>query len=225
MATGETTTFEERPLPRGPHRLARETVIESQRGRMIAAVAEAVADKGYAATTVGDVVSGAGVSRKTFYEHFTDKENCFLAAWDTGVQVLFDAIRQSREQSGDPIERIRAGVRAYLATLAAEPAFARSFLIEVVAAGPRAEARRAEVHTRFAELLASRHEQARAQLPQLPSVPSAIFRAAVGAINELVSDYVRAGRTERLPELEDTILYLELVLFAGHDVAAQATGR
>ena len=219
MTTGETTTVEPRPLPRGPHRLTRETVIESQRGRMIDAIAEAVADKGYAATTVGDVVSGAGVSRKTFYEHFTDKEDCFLAAWDTGVEVLFDAIRSSRDRESDPVERMRMGLRAYLETLAAEPAFARSFFIEVVAAGPRAEARRAEVHARFAELFASIHEQSRRDMP--PAIP----RAAVGAVNELVSDYVRSGRTERLPELEDTLLYLELVLFAGHDVAARATGR
>jgi len=225
MTTGQTTTVEARPLPRGPHRLTRETVIESQRGRMIEAIAVAVADKGYAATTVGDVVSGAGVSRKTFYEHFTDKEDCFLAAWDTGVQVLFDAILSSRDRESDPIERMRAGLRAYLTTLAEEPAFARSFFIEVVAAGPRAEARRAEVHARFAELFATIQQQAQRDMPQLPDVPPAISRAAVGAINELVSDYVRSGRTERLPELEDTLLYLELVLFAGHDVAARATGR
>jgi len=220
-----TQTVESRPLPRGPHRLGRETVLESQRGRMLEAIAVAVATKGYAATTVGDVVSGAGVSRKTFYEHFADKEECFLAAWDTGVQVVFDAIMTSRDQASDPIERMRAGLRAYLETLAAEPAFARSFFIEVVAAGPRAEARRGEVHQRFADLFATLHEQARREVPELPEVPPAIPRAAVGAINELVSDYVRAGRTADLPELEDTILYLELVLFAGHDVAARATRR
>jgi len=218
-----TQTVEPRPLPRGPHSLTRETVLESQRGRMLGAIARAVAGKGYAATTVADVVSGAGVSRKTFYEHFADKEECFLAAWDVGVQVLFDAILASRARAKDPIGRMRMGLRAYLRTLAAEPAFARSFFIEVVAAGPRAEARRAEVHTRFADLLATLHDQARTEMPQLPEVPPAIPRAAVGAINELVSDYVRAGRTEELPELEDTILYLELVLFAGHDVAARAT--
>ena len=223
MTRGETPTLEARPLPRGPHRLARETVIESQRGRMLEAIAVAVADKGYAATTVGDVVSGAGVSRKTFYEHFTDKEDCFLAAWDAGVEVLFEAILASRSQANDPIERMRAGLRAYLQTLAAEPAFARSFFIEVVAAGPRAEARRAQVHSAFAELLATLHEQGRREMPELREVPPAIPRAAVGAINELVSDYVRAGRTADLPELEETILHLELVLFAGHDVAARAT--
>src|SRR4051794_581972 len=173
MTTGETTTVEARPLPRGPHRLARETVIESQRGRMIAAIAEAVADKGYAATTVGDVVSGAGVSRKTFYEHFSDKEDCFLAAWDTGVQVLFDAILSARDRETDPIERMRAGLRAYLTTLAAEPAFARSFFIEVVAAGPRAEARRAQGDQRFAELFAPIPRQGPRGKPPGPPRPPA----------------------------------------------------
>jgi AcrR family transcriptional regulator len=189
---------------------------------MLDAIAAAVATKGYAATTVGDVVGGAGVSRKTFYEHFDDKEECFLAAWDVGVEILFDAIVGTQGDARDPIERMRLGVRAYLQTLAAEPAFARTFLIEVVAAGRRAEARRAEVNGRFATLLRGQHEQARHEMETLPDVPPPVFRAAVGAINELVSGHVRDGRTDALPELEDTILYLELVLFAGHDVAGQA---
>jgi AcrR family transcriptional regulator len=225
VTPGETPTVASRPLPRGPHRLTRETVLESQRGRMLDAVAVVVAEKGYAATTVGDIVSGAGVSRKTFYEHFADKEECFLAAWDIGVQVLFDAITEARAGADGPIDRMRAGVRAYLETLADEPAFARSFFIEVVAAGPRAEARRAEVHERFAELFAANHEQARHEMPELPAVPPEIPRAAVGAVNELVFDYVRDRRTGELPDLADTILHLELVLFAGHEVAARATGR
>jgi hypothetical protein len=78
------------------------------------------------------------------------------------------------------------------------------------------------VHAQFAELLASQHDQARRENRTLPEVPRPLFRAAVGAINELVSDQVRSGRTAELPELEDTILHLELVLFAGHDAAARA---
>ena len=222
MLGSDTNAVDARPLPRGPHGLAREQVLESQRGRMVDAMAQAVAAKGYAATTVGDVVGGAGVSRKTFYEHFVDKEECFLAAWETGVDVLFGAIAHAQQDVVEPIERMRLGIRSYLRTLADEPAFARTFLIEVVAAGPRAEARRARVHARFAELLAASHEHARSQIDGLPLLPQPIFRAAVGAINELVSDYVRTGRTADLPELEETILHLELVLFAGHDVAERA---
>ena len=211
-----------RPLPRGPHGLERDVVLASQRGRMLSAMAEAVAANTYGGTTVADVVAGAGVSRKTFYEHFRDKEECFLAAFDTGVDLLLEAIVQAQPAPGDTtwigLARVRA--RAYLETLAREPAFARTFLIEVFAAGPRALERRAEVLRRCAQLFEDLHEDARRQFPSLPPVPEAIFVAAVGAINELVSDFAREGRTAELPELEDTLLYLQVALFAGRDTAA-----
>ena len=206
-----------RPLPRGPHGLERDVVLASQRGRMLGAMAEAVAAKGYAATTVADVVAGAGVSRKTFYEHFRDKEECFLAAFDAGVDLLLKAILDARvPESGTWIDLIRVRTRAYLETLASQPAFARTFLIEVFAAGPRALDRRAQVLRRFAHLLRDLHLEARHEYPMLPEVPDAVYMAAVGAINELVSDLTREGRTAELPELEDTLLYLHSALFAGH---------
>jgi AcrR family transcriptional regulator len=210
-----------RPLPRGPHGLERDVVVASQRGRMLAAMAGAVARKGYAGTTVADVVAGAGVSRKTFYEHFRDKEECFLAAFDTGVDLLLDAI-VSAQPPGEPswLELTRARVRAYLDALASQPDFARTFLIEVFAAGPRALERRAEVLRRFAQLFRDLHVEARRQFPDLPPVPEPIYVAAVGAINELVSDFAREDRTAELPELEDTLVYLQVALFAGRDRAA-----
>jgi AcrR family transcriptional regulator len=211
-----------RPLPRGPHGLERDVVLASQRGRMLGAMADAVAAKGYAATTVADVVAGAGVSRKTFYEHFRDKEECFLAAFDAGVDLLLGAIAAAKPAGDEPtwLGLTRARVRAYLRTLASEPAFARTFLIEVFAAGPRAIERRGEVLRRFAHLFRDLHEEARRQFPNLPPVPEPIYVAAVGAINELVSDVARAGRTAELPELEDTLLYLQVALFAGRDTAS-----
>src|ERR671932_1794815 len=90
-----------RPLPRGPHNLTRDDVLASQRERMIDAVAATVARKGYVATTVGDVVARAGVSRKTFYEHFQDKEDCFLAAFDTGVDLVLGAIHAAQPEQAD----------------------------------------------------------------------------------------------------------------------------
>jgi AcrR family transcriptional regulator len=197
-------------------------VLASQRGRMLGAMADAVADKGYAATTVAHVVARAGVSRKTFYEHFRDKEECFLAAFDTGVDLLLAAIVAAQPAGSESswIALMRARVRAYLDTLASNPAFARTFLIEVFAAGPRALERRADVLRRFARLFRDLHEEARRQFPELPSVPEPIYVAAVGAINELVSDFAREGRTAELPELEDTLLYLQVALFAGRDTAA-----
>jgi AcrR family transcriptional regulator len=223
--TGESATevgSAPRPLPRGPHGLERDVVLASQRGRMLGAMAEAVSRKGYAATTVADVVAGAGVSRKTFYEHFSDKEECFLAAFDAGVDLLYGAIVEAQPTDDETwLGLMRARVRAYLETLASQPAFARTFLIEVFAAGPQALERRAEVLRRFAQLFRDLHVEARRQFPGLAPVPEPIYVAAVGAINELVSDFARAGRTDALPELEDTIVYLQVALFAGRDQAAE----
>jgi AcrR family transcriptional regulator len=214
------------PLPRGPHGLAREEVLASQRGRMLTAISEAVADKGYAATTVADVVGRAGVSRKTFYEHFGDKEECFIAAWDTGVALLIDAVsRATLEAEGDWRDRLHAGVRAYLDTLVSVPAFARTFLIEVLAAGPRALDRRAQVHVRFAGLLRTLHERQREVAPELPELPDEVFAATVGAVEELVAERVRQGRIEELPELEPVITYIQVAFLAGHDRAARELGR
>src|SRR5215208_4754465 len=112
-------TSNTRVLPRGPHHLAREEVLASQRGRMLEAMAQVVADKGYGAATVADVIERAGVSRKTFYEHFKDKEACFLAAFDTAVEIVLAAVRGADPGTGGPVERARARVRPYLQVLAA----------------------------------------------------------------------------------------------------------
>jgi hypothetical protein len=73
---------------------------------------------------------------------------------------------------------------------------------------------------RFAQLFRDLHVEARRQFPDLPPVPEPIYVAAVGAINELVSDFAREGRTAELPELEETLVYLQVALFAGRDLAA-----
>ncbi|MEA2379823.1 MAG: hypothetical protein QOD13_3730 [Thermoleophilaceae bacterium] len=75
-----------RRLPRGTHGLDRDVVEASQRTRLLEAVGRAVAERGYAAATIDDVVRGAGVSKKTFYDHFADKQECFLAAYEAASQ-------------------------------------------------------------------------------------------------------------------------------------------
>jgi AcrR family transcriptional regulator len=184
-----------RSLPRGPHGLGREVVAASQRGRLIDAIAHVVAEKGYGPATVADVIERAGVSRKTFYEHFRDKEACFLAAYDTGVDVLLATMRAA--------QGTRGRVRAYLELLAAEPAFARTFLIEVAAAGPRALRRRREVHDAFAAFIGGD-----------------FALAAVGATQELVTRWVEDGRTARLPELEDALVTINDALLQSSNSSA-----
>jgi AcrR family transcriptional regulator len=201
-------------LPRGPHRLTREVVLASQRGRLISAMADAVAARGYNATTVADVIAGAGVSRKTFYEHFADKEECFLAAYDTGVDLLLGALEHPPEGATDPVGEVRLRTRAYLEALAGEPAFARTFLIEVMGAGPRALERRERVLDRFAQMLRDQVAAARERFPEIPEQPPEVHLAAVGATDILVSRLIAQDRTDQLPGLEDLIVRIQLALLS-----------
>jgi len=199
-------------LPRGPHHLAREVVLASQRGRLLAAMAEAVAAKGYAASTVADVIARAGVSRKTFYEHFADKEECFLAAYDAGVDLLLGTLGEAGGDAQDPVAEVRLRTRAYLEALASEPAFARTFLIEVTGAGPRALERRDRVHERFAQMLRDQVAVARERFPEIPEQPPEVHLAAVGATDLLVSRLIGQGREGELAGLEDVIVRIQLAL-------------
>jgi len=183
-------------------------VLASQRGRLIEGIAAAVAEKGYAAATVGDVVTRAGVSRKTFYEHFNDKLECFLAAYDAGVEILLANMQAAWDGPGSFAERQRAAIDAYLSTLACAPDFARTFLIEALAAGPAALARRAEVHARVASQMWAAH----AERPE--RAPLTFAAAAVGAVNELVAERIRQGGIETLLELADTVRTIQVRLLS-----------
>jgi AcrR family transcriptional regulator len=142
-------------LPRGRHGLTRDEVVRSQRERMLRAMAQTMADKGYVATTVADVLGAAGVSRETFYEQFSSKEDCFAHAYEEAARILLAAVAEAQGSDGEPLEVLRRTLRVYLDTLAAESAFARLFLVEVYAAGPDALARRAAVQRTFADLVIS----------------------------------------------------------------------
>ena len=141
------------PLPRGRHGLTREQVVQSQRARIFRAMAETMAEKGYVATSVADVLRAAKVSRETFYEQFDSKADCFMSALEAAVDVVIAAAFDAPPAGGTPLERFDHGLRTYLDAVAARPELARLFLIEVYAAGPAALERRAAVQRRFAEIL------------------------------------------------------------------------
>lgn len=168
MTVSSDTTSAETPptetvpprLPRGRHGLSRQEVAASQRDRILWALAETMAHKGYVATTVADVLKAAGVSRETFYQQFSSKQDAFMAAFDAAAARLLDQtlVRSGPADGVDgadagPLERFDRVLGAYLDGLAAEPAFARTFLVEVYAAGPEALARRARLQVRVVDLL------------------------------------------------------------------------
>jgi AcrR family transcriptional regulator len=163
------------------------------------AIAEAVAKKGYMATTIGDIVRLAHTSRRTFYEHFPDKETCFLATYDAAADLVMAVVAATVNEGGPWDERVVAGVDAYLDGLARLPAFTRVFLVEILAVGPNALARRRAVHERFAELLRSLVAEARPEHPDLRELSPAMSIAVVGGVSELV--LVAVERSPAEPEL------------------------
>lgn len=212
-------THEGKPgLPRGRNRLPALAVRASQRERLLRAVIAAVAESGYAAVTVADIVRRAKVSRAAFYAHFASKDDCLLTATGEGGQMLTGRVLTAARRAGKRASAedvLRAGCRAFLGFLAAEPAFTRVIYVYMPAVGPTAVERVQAASDRFAEINRQWHERARERHPEWPTVPGDAYLALAGATAELVRARVRAGRTKDLPELEDTLVSLHLAVLAG----------
>jgi len=175
----------------------------AQRARLLEGITQAVAEKGYADATVADAVRAARVSRGTFYALFASKEECFLEAYRHGVEVLEQRIDAAvRSAGGDWRAQLRAGLRAYLDCLADEPAFARTWLLEIHAAGPTAQAARDATLRRFADRYRATFEASGA--PRVPG-PDALFVLAAG-VDQLVCARLRAGELHDLEALNETLL-------------------
>jgi AcrR family transcriptional regulator len=206
-------------LPSGRHRLTREAVWQSQRGRLLFAIAQVVAEKGYAAATVGDIVDRASVSRSTFYEQFADKEACFLAAFDFGVEYVLGQMRGAWEELGagdDWRAHVRSDLMTYLRVLASEPAFARALHIEALAAGAAMLERRAQMLALFSERTRRAHELARQVDPKIKPLPAAAFALHSGGVDEMVREWLRTHGAETLIELADPALAATFALFNAH---------
>jgi AcrR family transcriptional regulator len=187
---------------------ARAAVAASQRDRLLRAMADAAAEKGYANTVVSDVVARAGVSRKTFYEQFPGgKAECFLASYDAGVSGLIDLLGEHIGGARPVREQIDTMLGAYLDALAAEPAWAKTYLVEVFAIGRAAAHRRQAGLERFADAIRALHEQLAAEEgpKKIRPVDAVDHEAIVGGIAMMVTMETASGRAERLHELHDRV--------------------
>lgn len=195
-----------RSLPRGRAHLPRQVVLVAQRTRLLEAAIETIGMSGYAASTVGDIIRAAGVSRSTFYQQFSDKEACFVAAYEDAADRHVEYVVAATEQAGSALQCLQVGVRAYLEVLSSEPAYARAALIEALAAGAGPAASRDSVHGRYAVLLQGWHARVLAEDPLLPQMPDEVFDAAVGGVSDLLATTIRIEGTERLSRLAPVIV-------------------
>lgn len=209
-STDEEPRFEtpRRGLPRGKAALPPEVVEATQRRRLIAAVAKVAGTKGISDLTVADLTAQAGVSRRSFYELFNDKHDCYLAAYEANAEILVETARAEWEAPGEPLDRLMDGFRAYLGVLGEHPLNARAFLVESLRAGPEALDHREEVHEQFVEIVARTYGRARAAHPVLGEVDEHAVIALIGGINELIYRELRRGPDADIAGLEPVVLSL-----------------
>lgn len=211
-----------RRLPRGRHGLPRELVERSQRERLLAAVVRVTAAKGYAETTVADVLEASAVGRETFYELFDDKRDCFLAAHTILMEDLLARGTEAFEQPGPWPERARHGLAAILEWFASDPDVARVLMVEVAAAGTAAQDRFWTSFQRVTAILDKALEE-----PGLPSdsasahSSSNVSSIAAGAVYARIYEEVLMGRTAELPKLLPKLTYQLMVPFLGEEGARE----
>jgi AcrR family transcriptional regulator len=191
-------------------------VLDNQRQRILTAVSEAVSEIGYAAMTVEDIIKAAGVSRRTFYEHFKSKEEAFLVSYDDISAQLMQAVESAFNRTDSFVTRVEDCMRAFLTLLAAEPAYANMCIVEVLVAGQTAIERRNAVMRQFTELI---EKGAAEELPKPARPPALTSETLVGGVHEVVYSRVLQGKTAELPTLLPDLTFSVLLPYMGRDVA------
>jgi AcrR family transcriptional regulator len=194
-------------------------VVENQRRRLIEAVPAAVREKGFAALTVEDISTGAGVSRRTFYENFRDVGDCFVASYRHHGDELLSIVGGAAAAASDWQERARLALLALLRYLSDRPDVAHMAVIEVLAAGPAALAERDRAVTLLTSLIG---DEALAVAPN--PAPRMLLDVIAGAILQLIYARVLSGRGDKLEELLPTSMYMLLVAMHGPIGAAARSG-
>jgi AcrR family transcriptional regulator len=206
-------------LPPGRHGLPREFVVHNQRERLIAGIAEAIAENGYASTTIAHITRHAAVSRRTFYEHFASKDECFVAAYETVMEQLRERVDAAYQEQEDWPHAVRAGIAAMLSFLAVEPNLARLSMVEALVAGPVVVERYdAAIRGLIPYFEAGREGRSPEVLARLSPTTE---EALVGGMVSLISRRIIADRTAELEELLPDLVEFTLTPYLGTAEAAK----
>lgn len=209
-----------RPPP-GRHSLSREFIAQHQRARIISALAEETVEKGYRAVTVADIVRRAGIARNTFYENFSSKEDCFLAAADFGVkEALSQVLDATGKVEGWPA-RVNAGLAAFLRYVASEPALSRLCVVEALSAGPASVERYEDSMQAFVPLF----RMGRKLCPHGEELPGTLEETIIGGIFWIVYQRIIMGQTEQIEELLPELTEFSLTPYLGTEVAKRVAAE
>ena len=204
-------------FPAGVRTLPPDLVKAVQRERLLIAMIGTATEIGFSALTVQDVLTRAGISRPTFYEQFEDKEDCFLAAFDSAARRMRERVdRAVAEAAPDWRAQLRAGVAELLRFIADEPEEARMAIVEARASSPVGLRRRDELLDGFARCIDALVRE------DLAEPPSAIAAAGVvGGIESVLYARLQKGETGELETLLPSLMYFAVLTYAGQEAAGE----
>jgi len=205
-------------LPPGRHLIPPDFVSRNQRERMLLATAELVAERGYQKTTIELIAKTARVALVTFYEHFANKEECFLAAFDESVAAAGEVFAELVDAEQPWVDQISSGLEVLLEMVVREPARAKLCIVEAQAAGAESLAR----YQAMLESVAPKLREGRALNPRAERLPDGLEVAIAGGVMWLVHQRLVAGRADELKALLPEVLQVTLTPYVGEAEAVRA---
>lgn len=207
-------------FPSGVRKLPPDLIRAIQRERLIVAMLNAAAELGYLQTNVQDVIDRAGISRPTFYEHFSNKEDCFLAAFDTSAERLRKMVEAAARKGGDVWrERVRYSLEALLGFASRDPDTARTMVVEARAASAAAVKRRVELMDELARALQSTAEE---MLPEEPPQTGTTASGIIGGVESVLYSRLCRQEFDQLETLLPSLMYFVVLPYEGHQAASEA---
>jgi AcrR family transcriptional regulator len=208
--------------PLGPEPVSRSEVAADQRRRILEATADLVAEHGFAEATIEQIVRRARVGYATFYKHYADKEEAFLALLDAAVERTVYVVEEAYDgESGPWPDKVGAGLGALLGLAAEHPGVARACLVEAPTAGPEAAARHEAALKRFAPLL----RPGRELNPRRDQLPESLEETLVGGVLWVIGQRLVAGEAGQLRALLPETLEFLLRPYVGEAEAAREAGE
>jgi len=207
-------------FPSGVRKLPPDLIRAIQRERLIVAMLNAAAELGYLGTNVQDVIDRAGISRPTFYEHFSNKEDCFLAAFDTSAERLRKRVEAAALEGGDSWrERIRLSLEALLRFISRDSDTARTIVVEARAASAAAVKRRVELMDGFARCLQAGAEEL---LPDPGFHTATTASGVIGGVESMIYSRLCKQEYDQLESLLPSLMYFVVLPYEGHQAAIEA---
>lgn len=211
-------------VPSPPSRQGRNHVSQIQRARMVAAMVDVAAERGLAEATVAHVVARSGVSRRTFYEMFNDREDCFLAALDEALARAAEYVSEAYDPSQKWRVRVRAALEALLEFIDEEPRMARLILVETLGGGPKVLERRRQLLMGLAGVIDEARDETRSAAPAPLLTAEGVAGGVLSVLHARLIGRQRRGQGSML-ELAGPLMAMIVLPYLGASAAQREADR